>query len=57
MSLTPETAVVAIAQVQMAYGCADIEAITLMQGAAAKAGDEASLEVLCQIKSALLGLY
>lgn len=56
MSLTPETAVIAIAQVQAAYGCDDIEAITLMQGAAAKADDEGSLEVLCQIKSALLGL-
>jgi hypothetical protein len=56
MSLTPEAAVVAIAQVQAAYDCGDIEAITLMQGAATKAGDEDSLEVLCQIKSALLGL-
>jgi hypothetical protein len=56
MSLTAEAAVIAIAQVQAAYNCADIEAVTLMQGAAAKAGDEGSLEVLCQIKSALLGL-
>lgn len=56
MSLTPETAVVAIAQVQSAYDCTDIEAVTLMQGAAAKAGDNGSLEVLCQIKATLLGL-
>lgn len=56
MSLTPETAELAIAHVQVAYGCGDIKAITLMQGAAAEAGDEASLEALCQIKSALIGL-
>lgn len=56
MSLTPENAVMTIAKVQAAYNCTDLEAITKMQGAAAKAGDETSLEVLCNIKSALLGL-
>ena len=56
MSLTPETAVIAIAKVQAAYNCTDLEAITKMQGAAAEAGDGASLEVLCDIKSVLLGL-
>ena len=55
-SLTVETAVIAIAQVQVAYNCTDLEAITKMQDAAAKANDEASLEVLCKIKSVLLGL-
>lgn len=56
MSLTLETAVTAIAQVQAAYSCTDVEAITKMQGAAAKAGDEGSLEVLCAIKASLLGI-
>ena len=56
MSLTLETAVIAIAQVQAAYNCSDLEAITKMQGAAAQSGDEASLEALCQIKAVLLGL-
>jgi len=56
MSLNLETAVIAIAKVQATYGCTDIEAITKMQGAAAEAGDEASLEVLCHIKAELLGL-
>ncbi|WON77548.1 hypothetical protein [Serratia sp. UGAL515B_01] len=53
-SLTLETAIIAIAKVQAAYNCADLEAITRMQAAACKAGDEASLEVLCEIKSQLL---
>jgi hypothetical protein len=56
MILTLETAVAAIAQVQAAYNCTELEAITKMQGAAAKAGDEGSLESLCAIKAALLGL-
>lgn len=56
MQLTLESAVKAIAQVQAAYNCSDLEAITMMQGAAAKAGDEASLECLCLIKANLLGL-
>lgn len=56
MSLTPETVVMAIAKVQAAFNCTDLEAITKMQGAAAKAGDETSLEVLCNIKSALLAI-
>jgi hypothetical protein len=56
MSLKLETAVIAIAQVQAAYSCSDLEAITKMQGAAAKAGDEESLAALCRIKAALLGL-
>ncbi|MGB3122650.1 MAG: hypothetical protein WBB95_02470 [Pseudomonas sp.] len=56
MNLTLESAVQAIAQVQAAYNCSDLEAITKMQGAAAKSGDEASLEFLCQIKANLLGL-
>ncbi|WP_219097558.1 hypothetical protein [Pseudomonas sp. UMAB-40] len=56
MILTLETAVIAIAKVQAAYSCTDLEAITKMQGAAAQAGDEASLEVLCEIKSVLLGI-
>lgn len=55
-SLTLETAIPAIAQVQAAYGISDLDAITKMQGAAAKAGDEESLEVLCEIKNALLDL-
>ena len=55
-SLTIESAVIAIAQIQVAYGCSDIEAITRMQSAAASVGDEASLDVLCEIKSHLLGL-
>lgn len=56
MSLTIETAVIAIAKVQAAYDCTDIEAITKMQGAAAGADDEDSLDVLCHIKAELLGL-
>ncbi|UXH41584.1 hypothetical protein [Pseudomonas promysalinigenes] len=56
MQLTLESAVQAIAKVQAAYNCSDLEAITKMQGAAAKAGDEASLECLCVIKATLLGL-
>ncbi|SDN51559.1 hypothetical protein SAMN04490208_0556 [Pseudomonas poae] len=56
MNLTLESAVQAIAQVQAAYNCSDLEAITKMQGAAAKSGDEASLEFLCQIKANLLCL-
>lgn len=54
MHLTTETAVTAIAQVQAAYNCSDLDAITRMQGAAAKVGDEASLEVLCAIKAELI---
>lgn len=53
-SLTIETAVMAIANVQAAYGCSDIEAISKMQSAAAKAGDEHSLDILCEIKSVLI---
>ena len=53
-SLNLETAVMAIAKVQAAYSLTDLEAITKMQGAAAAAGDEASLEVLCEIKAELL---
>ena len=55
-SLTLETAVMAISKVQAAYNCTDLEAITKMQEAAARAGDERSLDVLCSIKSELLGL-
>lgn len=55
-SLNFETAVMAVAKVQAAYNITDLEAITRMQGLAAKAGDEASLEVLCEIKSELLKL-
>lgn len=55
MSLTLETAVMAIAKVAVAHECSELEAITLMQGAAAAAGDEESLEILCKIKSDLLG--
>lgn len=54
MSLTFETAVMAIAKVAVVHECSELEAITLMQGAAAAAGDEPSLEVLCGIKSELL---
>lgn len=53
-SLTFETAVMAIAKVQVAYDCTELEAITKMQGAAAKAGDEQSLAVLCDIKAELI---
>ncbi|WP_198537180.1 MULTISPECIES: hypothetical protein [Pseudomonas] len=56
MSLTLESAVAAIAQVQAAYNCTELEAITKMQGAAVAAGDESSLEALCKIKAVLLGL-
>lgn len=55
-SLTLEAAVIAISQVQAAYNCTDIEAISKMQAAAAKADDEVSLEMLCEIKAVLLGL-
>lgn len=53
-SLTIETAVIAIAKVQAAYNCTDLEAITKMQESAAKAKDEQSLYVLCEVKSALI---
>lgn len=53
-SLTIETAVIAVAKVQAAYNCTDLEAISKMQAAAAKEGDEASLDVLCEIKSVLI---
>lgn len=53
-SLTIETAVIAIAKVQAAYNCTDLEAITKMQEAAAKAKDEQSLDVLCEVKSVLI---
>ena len=52
--LTIESAVIAIAKVQAAYNCTDLEAISKMQAAAAKAGDEKSLDVLCEIKSELI---
>lgn len=55
MSLTVETAVAAISEVQVAFNCTDLEAITKMQGSAAKAGDELSLQALCEIKAVLLG--
>ncbi|CAI1544718.1 hypothetical protein ACN2AS_05510 [Serratia liquefaciens] len=53
-SLTLETAVMAIASVQAAYNCSDLEAITKMQEAAAKANDEQSLDVLCDVKWQLI---
>lgn len=53
-SLTFETAVMAIAKVQVAHECSELEAISMMQSAAAHAGDEASLEVLCEIKGKLI---
>ncbi|MNJ82008.1 hypothetical protein D3C77_811310 [compost metagenome] len=53
-SLTFETAVMAISKVQVAYSCSELEAITKMQGESVKAGDEASLEVLCEIKGRLI---
>ena len=49
-----ETAVMAISKLVVAYNCTEIEAITKMQGAAAKAGDDASLEALCEIKGKLI---
>nr|DAH85552.1 MAG TPA: hypothetical protein [Caudoviricetes sp.] len=52
--LTIESAIIAIAKVQAAYNCTDLEAISKMQAAAAKAGDEQSLDVLCEIKSELI---
>lgn len=54
VSLTIETAVIAITKVQVAYNCTDIEAISRMQSAAAKAKDETSLDVLCEIKRELI---
>lgn len=54
MTLTHESVVMGIAQVQADYGCTELEAITKMQSAAAAVGDEAALEVLCEIKSAVL---
>lgn len=53
-SLTIETAVIAIAKVQAVYNCTDLEAITKMQEAAAKAKDEQSLDVLCEVKTVLI---
>lgn len=53
-SLTIETAIIAIAKVQTAYKCTDLEAISKMQAAAAKAGDEQSLDALCEVKSVLI---
>lgn len=53
-SLTLETAVMAIAKVQAAYNCTDLEAITKMQTAAVKADDAVSLDVLCEIKGELI---
>jgi hypothetical protein len=50
------TADIAIEAVQAAHNCSDIAAITLMQEAAAKAGDERSLVLLCDIKAELIGL-
>lgn len=52
--LTIESAIIAIAKVQAAYNCTDLEAISKMQAAAAKSGDEKSLDVLCEIKSELI---
>ena len=54
MSLTFETAVMAIAKVAVAHECSELEAITMMQSAAASTGDEKSLEILCDIKRELL---
>lgn len=56
MSLTLQTVKRAIADVQAAHQCTALDAITKMQGEAAGAGDEPSLEVLCAIKADLLGL-
>ncbi|MEL5392846.1 hypothetical protein [Serratia nevei] len=53
-TLTLETAVSAIARVQAAYNCTALDAITKMQAAAAKANDDKSLDVLCEIKSELI---
>lgn len=53
-SLNFEAAVMAISKVVVAYNCTELEAITKMQGSAAKAGDDASLEVLCEIKGKLI---
>lgn len=52
--LTIESAIIAIAKVQAAYNCTDIEAISKMQAEAAKAGDEKSLDVLYEIKAELI---
>lgn len=52
--LNLDTAIIAIAKVQTAYCCSALDAITLMQSAAAKARDEQSLEVLCEIKGRLI---
>ena len=52
--LTIESAIIAIAKVQAAYNCTDIEAISKIQAEAAKAGDEKSLGVLCEIKAKLI---
>ena len=54
MSLTLETAIIAITQVQVAYNCSDLEAISKMQAEAAKVGDEESIEVLFVIKNELI---
>jgi len=53
-SLTFETAVMAISKVAVTYEVSELEAITIMQAAAAKANDEKSLEILCDIKSTLI---
>jgi len=37
-------------------GISELAAITIMQSGAAKIGDEAALEALCNIKAEILGL-
>jgi len=54
MSLTAETAPAAIEAIKNVFHCTDLEAITKLQGEAAKAGDEPSLEVLCASKWKLI---
>ncbi len=55
-SLTNESVVSAVAVVQAAYNCTDIEAISKMQTAANEANDTASLDVLCDLKFALISM-
>lgn len=45
-----------VQQLADAEGADVATVISLLQGAAAKIGDSATLEQLCEIKSALLGL-
>ncbi|QHJ79738.1 MAG: hypothetical protein [Caudoviricetes sp.] len=52
--LTKQNVEMAVEKVKEAYGCNALTAITKMQEAAHKAGDEKSLDVLCELKSEII---